>query len=322
MTDIYDITIIGGGPAGLFAAFYAHLRQAKVKIIDSLPQLGGQPAILYPEKAILDIPAYASLTGQELTDKLLEQLAPFDTTICLEESLLDIAYGDCLTLTTSKSQHQTKALILAMGAGAFKPRPLEIEGAEDFDNIHYHVSNLQQYKQKNIIVLGGGDSAVDWALAFDKLPTQTHLLHRREQFRALEHSVADLHQSGVTIHTPYLPKELIGQGTVATHLICQKVKSDETISLAFDHLFVNYGFKSSIGRLKEWGLELSRNRILVNRKQESSQPGVYAIGDCATYEGKVDLIATGLGEAPVAVNHALNFINPDEKVQPKHSTSL
>ena len=322
MTQLYDITIVGGGPVGLFTAFYAHLRQAKVKIIDSMPQLGGQPAILYPEKAILDIPAFPSLSGQELTDNLLSQLESFDTSICLNETVIGLENGENITLTTNKGQHLTKALIIAMGGGAFRPRPLELENADQFANIHYHVSNLQQYADQEIVVLGGGDSAVDWALAFEKIAKKTSLIHRREAFRALEHSVADLKASDVDILTPYIPSQVKGQGDIATELVVQKVKSDEQITVPFDHLFVNYGFKSSVGTLKEWGLDLKRHRIIVNQKQETSIPGVYAVGDCCFYDGKVDLIATGFGEAPTAVNNAMHFINPTERVQPKHSTSL
>ena len=322
MTDLYDITIIGGGPVGLFAAFYAHLRQARVKIIDSLPQLGGQPAILYPEKAILDIPAFPRLTGQELTTNLLAQLEPFETTVCLNETLLAIEAGDSIGLTTTKGQHLTKSLIIAMGGGAFKPRPLEIDGADQFDNVHYHVSNIQQYAGKDVVILGGGDSAVDWALTFESLAKTTSLVHRRENFRALEHSVAALERSSVSVHTPYIPKELTGEAGHTHQLTLAKAKTGEPLTLKLDHLFVHYGFKSSVGTLKDWGLALNRHRITVNSKQETSVPGIYAIGDCCHYEGKVDLIAAGFGEAPTAVNNAMNYINPHEKVQPQHSTNL
>ena len=169
MSELYDITIVGGGPVGLFAAFYAHLRQAKVKIIDSLPQLGGQPAILYPEKKILDVPGFTNLSGEELTQRLIEQLETFQTEICLNETVLDITKSDDgLTITTSQAQHQTKTIIIAMGGGAFKPRALELDDAESYSNLHYHVSNISQYAGKKVVVLGGGDSAVDWALAFEK----------------------------------------------------------------------------------------------------------------------------------------------------------
>ena len=322
MSEIYDITIIGGGPVGLFAAFYGNLRQVKVKLIDSLPQLGGQPAILYPEKNILDVPGFTNLTGEELSNRLIEQVQGFETPIYLNETVEDIQKeGEIFTITTSRQLHQSKAVIIAMGGGAFKPRPLDIDGAEDFDNVHYHVSNIQQYEGQQVTVLGGGDSAVDWALAFDKIAPTT-IIHRRDNFRALEHSVEELKQSSVTIKTPFVPSRLIGENGHATHLEITKVKSDETETIDLDHLFVNYGFKSSVGNLKNWGLELNRHKIIVNSKQESSQAGIYAIGDCCYYDGKIDLIATGLGEAPTAVNNAINYIDPEQKVQPKHSTSL
>ena len=145
MSELYDITIVGGGPVGLFAAFYAHLRQAKVQIIDSLPQLGGQPAILYPEKKILDVPGFPNLTGEELTNRLLEQVNSFDTPIFLNETVLDIINnGDHFSIETNKGSHLSKTVIIAMGGGAFTPRPLELDGVDTYQNIHYHVSNIQQ----------------------------------------------------------------------------------------------------------------------------------------------------------------------------------
>ena len=322
MSELYDITIVGGGPVGLFAVFYAHLRQAKVQIIDSLPQLGGQPAILYPEKKILDVPGFPNLTGEELTNRLLKQVNSFDTPIFLNETVLDIINnGDHFSIETNKGSHLSKTVIIAMGGGAFTPRPLELDGVDTYQNIHYHVSNIQQYAGKKVTILGGGDSAVDWALAFEKIAPTT-LVHRRDNFRALEHSVQALQESSVTSKTPFVPSQLLGDGQTLDKLEITKVKSDDTESIELDHLFVNYGFKSSVGNLKKWGLDLNRHKIIVNSKQESSQAGIYAIGDCCYYEGKIDLIATGLGEAPTAVNNAINYIYPEQKVQPKHSTSL
>ena len=208
-----------------------------------------------------------------------------------------------------------------MGGGAFKPRPLELDDAEAYSNLHYHVSNISQYAGQKVVVLGGGDSAVDWALAFEKI-AETSLVHRRDNFRALEHSVEELKASSVEIRTPFVPSRLVGENGKITHLEISQVKGDESQLLPLDHLFVNYGFKSSVGNLKNWGLELNRHKILVNSKQETSISGIYAAGDCCSYEGKIDLIATGLGEAPTAVNNAINHIYPDQKVQPKHSTSL
>lgn len=257
-----------------------------------------------------------------MTNRLIEQLNGFDTPIHLNETVLEIEkQEEGFVITTSKGSHLSKTVIIAMGGGAFKPRPLELEGVEDYENIHYHVSNIQQYAGKKVTILGGGDSAVDWALAFEKIAPTT-LVHRRDNFRALEHSVQALQESSVIIKTPFVPSQLLGDGKTLDKLEITKVKSDETETIDLDHLFVNYGFKSSVGNLKNWGLDLNRHKIIVNSKQESSQAGIYAIGDCCYYDGKIDLIATGLGEAPTAVNNAINYIDPEQKVQPKHSTSL
>lgn len=222
MSELYDITIIGGGPVGLFAAFYANLRQAKVQIIDSLPQLGGQPAILYPEKQILDVPGFPNLTGEELTNRLLEQLKGFDTPAHLNETVLDIEKeNDVFKITTTKGIHSSKAVIIAMGGGAFKPRPLELDGVDSYENIHYHVSNIQQYAGKKVTILGGGDSAVDWALAFEKIAPTT-LVHRRDNFRALEHSVQALQESSVSIKTPLYQVNFLEMEKLLTSLKSQK----------------------------------------------------------------------------------------------------
>lgn len=293
-----------------------------MEIIDSLPRLGGQPAILYPEKKILDVPGFTDLTGEELSLRLMEQLEKFKTDIFLNETVLDIDKIDNnFSVTTSKGTHNTKAIVIAMGGGAFEPRKLELEGVEKSNNLHYHISNINQYVGQKNVVLGGGDSAVDWALAFDKI-SDTTLVHRRDNFRALEHSVESLKSSTVNVRTPYIPVRVITEENEIAHLEIKEVKGEKIELLSVDNLFVNYGFKSSVGNLKKWGLDLNRHKIVVNSRQETNLSGIYAVGDCCYYEGKIDLIATGLGEAPVAVNNAINFIYPDQKIQPKHSTSL
>ncbi|MBS4761816.1 NAD(P)/FAD-dependent oxidoreductase [Carnobacteriaceae bacterium zg-ZUI252] len=323
MVELYDITIIGAGPSGLFAAFYAHLRQAKVKLIDTLHQVGGQPGMLYPEKNILDIPAFANITGAQLVDQLSEQLNRFETTICLNETVEMIEQqNNYFVLQTNKTQHFSKTVIIALGAGAFKPRTLNLPGMDTYRNIHYYVSNLQQYANQNIVILGGGDSAVDWSLAFHDIGANTTIVHRRETFRALEHSVEQLNDAAITQYKPYVPVALHGTGDVLERITLEHVKTKETMDIPVDHLFVNYGFSSSVGNLKSWGLDLNRSLINVDMTQQTSIPGIYAIGDCCVHDGKVELIATGFGEAPIAVNHAMHFINPNERIQPMHSTSL
>ncbi|MGT2894920.1 NAD(P)/FAD-dependent oxidoreductase [Streptococcus entericus] len=325
--EIVDIAIIGGGPVGLFTAFYAGLRGATVKVIESLSELGGQPAILYPEKTIYDIPAYPEISGGDLTAKLLQQLERFTdrVTYCLKEEVLSFdKTGDHFTLTTSKGQHEAKSIIIACGNGAFSPRPLGLEGEERYadTNLFYNVRQLDQFAGQDVVICGGGDSAVDWALALETIAKSVTLIHRREAFRAHEHSVELLQQSSVRLMTPYVPLTLTGDNERVRQLTIQKVKSDETVDIPLDSLIVSFGFATSNKNLKQWGLDSKRSSLLVSPLLETSQEGIYAVGDAASYPGKVDLIATGFGEAPLAVSQALNYIYPDRDNRAVHSTSL
>ncbi|KGR72537.1 NAD(P)/FAD-dependent oxidoreductase [Streptococcus phocae subsp. salmonis] len=324
---VYDITIIGGGPVGLFAAFYAGLRGMSVNIIESLSELGGQPAILYPEKMIYDIPAYPAITGAELTRQLLQQLQRFDdrVTICLKEEVKTFEKtGTYFTIETNKASHQSKAVIVACGNGAFAPRTLGLDGEADFadNNLFYNVHQLEQFAGQNVVICGGGDSAVDWALALDGLAKSVTIVHRRDAFRAHEHSVELLKASQARVLTPYVPLALEGENGLAKKLSIQKVKSDEVVELELDSLIVSFGFSTSNKNLKNWNLDYKRSSIEVSHLFQTSQEGVFAIGDAADYDGKVDLIATGFGEAPIAVNQAINYIYPDRDNRAVHSTSL
>lgn len=323
----YDITIIGGGPVGLFTAFYAGLRGMRVKIIESLSELGGQPAILYPEKMIYDIPAYPALTGAELTENLLKQLSRFEdrTTVCLKEEVLSFEKVEGgFSITTNKAEHFSKAIIIACGNGAFAPRTLGLEGEEDFadHNLFYNVHQLEQFVGQKVVICGGGDSAVDWALALENIAESVTVVHRRDAFRAHEHSVELLKASTVNLLTPYVPKALKGIGNLAEKLVIQKVKEEETMELDVDSIIVSFGFSTSNKNLKNWNLDYKRSSINVTPLFQTSQEGIFAIGDAAAYDGKVDLIATGFGDAPTAVNQAINYIYPDRDNRVVHSTSL
>lgn len=323
--EIYDITIIGAGPVGMFAAFYAGMRQAKTKIIDSLPQLGGQLSTLYPEKYIYDIPGYPAIKASELVGNLEKQLTTFNHTFQLNEEVLSITKDeDIIEITTTKGIHYSKAVILTLGNGSFQPRKLNLPDAATYENhgIDYFVNDLMKYAGKKVAIAGGGDSAIDWALMLEPIASEVYLIHRRPEFRGHEHSVNLLKSSSVNLLTPYLIESLSGENGELTDIRLQMVKSDETIDLMVDSLIVNYGFTSNLGHLATWGLESSRNAIAVNSDMSTSVPGIYAAGDICSYDGKVKLIATGFGEAPTAVNNALHFINPKERAQPGHSTSL
>ena len=321
--EVYDITIIGAGPAGMFAGFYAGMRNAKTKIIDSLPQLGGQLSTLYPEKNIYDIPGYVQIKANDLVQVLEKKLQTFPHTYCLGEEVIHIEkQEDLIVITTNKETHYTKAAILALGNGSFQPRKLNVPGAENFENrgLDYYVNDLMKYAGKKVALAGGGDSAIDWALMLEPIAAEVHLIHRRDKFRALEHSVEKLYQSSVNIMTPYVISEVTGKDFV-DGITLQQVQTKEKIELAVDHLLVNYGFTSNLN-VKEWNLAGTRQTITVNSDMSTSIAGIYACGDIAGYDGKIKLIATGFGEAPTAVNNALHFIDPKNRTQPAHSTSL
>lgn len=324
--EIYDITIIGGGPVGMFTAFYAGLRQAKVKIIEALPQLGGQPGMLYAEKNIYDIAAIPEVTGEQLVKDLHEQMSRFNTTTVYEEEAFELEKNEdgIFEIQTTKCLHYSKAVIISSGNGAFRPRKLEIDHAEMYEdaNLHYFVNNIESFRDKTVAICGGGDSAVDWALTLEPIAKKVILVHRRPQFRAQEHSLHLLSLSSVEVMTPFVPIRINGDGATLDTVVMQEVRKERTVEIEVDDFLINYGFSSSIGGLKKWGYQVKGNAIVVNSKMETSIPGVYAVGDICTYEGKVKLIASGFGEAPTAVNNAMAFINPDVRVQPMHSTSL
>ncbi|MEK4023159.1 NAD(P)/FAD-dependent oxidoreductase [Sporosarcina sp. FSL W7-1283] len=323
--EISDITIIGGGPVGLFTAFYAGLRQTSVKIIESLPQLGGQLAALYPEKYIYDIAGFPKVRAQELVDNLIEQMNQFETTVCLGETVMQVEKeaDGVFKLTTNKEIHYSRTIIITAGNGAFQARKMEIESEEKFQekNIHYFVQNMNQFEGKKVALFGGGDSAVDWALMLEPIAEKASIIHRRDKFRAHEHSVELLKQSKVERLTPYVPVELLGEEKIEKVLL-KHSKTEELLELEVDDVLVNYGFVSSLGPIKDWSLEIEKNSVVVNSKMETNIEGIYAVGDICTYEGKVKLIASGFGEAPVAVSSAKVFIDPTAKMQPLHSTSV
>lgn len=320
-----DFIIVGGGPAGMFAAFYGGMRQASVKIIESMPQLGGQLAALYPEKYIYDVAGFPKVTAQQLVNQLKQQMDHFNPEICLEEKVLEVAKLEerLFEVRTDKGVHQAKAVIITGGVGAFEPRRLELPEAAAFEksNLHYFVSDLMQFKDKHVLISGGGDSAVDWALMLEPLAASVTLIHRRDKFRAHEHSIERLHNSKCNVLTPYEITALHGEGEIRSVTIAD-TKSGEEQQLAVDAVIVNFGFVSSLGPIGEWGLNIEGGSIVVDSRMETNIPGIFAAGDITTYPGKLKLIAVGFGEAPTAINNAKVYIDPKARLSPGHSSNM
>lgn len=321
---VYDITIIGTGPVGLFTAFYAGMRNASVHMIDSMPEVGGQLAALYPDKYIYDVAGFPNIKAKDLVDQLYEQAKTFSPALSLSESVDDVIQLEDGTfrIETSAATHHSRSVIITAGAGAFQPRKLKVENAAEFedDNLHYFVKKLDQFKNRRVLICGGGDSAVDWSLTLESIAEEVTLIHRRDNFRAHEHSLSLLKQSSINLKTPYEVSKLIGNDKIEQVLL-QEIKGDNVQLLDVDDVIVNFGFVTSLGPLRNWGMDTSKNAIYVNQQMETTIPGIFAAGDVCAYEGKPKLIATGFGESTIAVNHAKAMIDPKAKLN-VHSTQL
>ncbi|MEV2529761.1 NAD(P)/FAD-dependent oxidoreductase [Paenibacillus larvae] len=323
--EIVDILVIGGGPAGMFASFYGGIRQASVKLIESMPQLGGQLAALYPEKYIYDVAGFPKVTAQGLVDNLSIQMQRFPIDIRLEEKVLQVIKREerLFEIVTDKTTHFSRAVIITGGVGAFEPRRLDLEEAPQFEkqNLHYFVNDLSQFAGQKVLISGGGDSAVDWALMLEPIAEEVTLIHRRDKFRAHEHSVENLINSKVNVLTPKEITKLHGSHTIEKVTISD-CKTKESIDIDVDAVIVNFGFVSSLGPIAEWGLNIENGSIVVDSRMETSVPGIFAAGDITTYPGKLKLIAVGFGEAPTAINNAKVYIDPNARLSPGHSSNM
>ncbi|MCK8624944.1 NAD(P)/FAD-dependent oxidoreductase [Apilactobacillus xinyiensis] len=325
--NIYDITIIGGGPVGMFAGFYSGLRNAKVQIIESLDELGGQVNALYPEKTILDVAGFAGLTGRELVNNLKAQLLTMQPDISLNTTVKNVKkVDDFFAIETDKGTTQSRAIIIATGNGSFKPRKLLADNADKYENnqIQYFIKNLDDFKDKQVLVAGGGDSAIDQALMLEKVAKKVYLLHRRNEFRGLERMVSRLKTSSVELVTPYLIKEVQPADGNQITLVAKKMRTDDEFkTITVDKMLVNYGFVADSKAMKNWDINLqtSHRLLKVDSKMQTNIPNVYAVGDQANYDGKQTIIATGFGEVPLAVNGIMQNLYPNSNA-PIHSTQL
>lgn len=323
-----DITIIGGGPTGLFAAFYAGMRGISARIIDSMPELGGQLAALYPEKYIYDVGGFPRILARDMAANLIEQGLQFGADVRLEEQVQTLERTESgMILTTDRARYPTKAVLIAGGKGAFSPRKLECPGYEGMlgKGIAHHVKDPALYEGKRVLVIGGGDSAVDWVLNLKDKTSRLILIHRREGFRAHAHSMrlmkeaVEAGEMELLLHKEM--REIHGDECVQAVTIFDNRTNEET-TFEVDAVLALIGFKPDLGPLASWGLQLHRNSIVVDNRLQTNLPGVYAAGDIAHYEGKLELIATGFSEAAMAVNHAVHDIDPKARYNPGHSTNL
>ena len=324
------MTIIGGGPTGLYAAFYAGLRGVSCRIVDALPELGGQLMALYPEKYIYDVGGLPKILAKDLAKNMIAQGLQFDPEVVLGAEVRSLDREDgLLRLGTRRGDFLSRTVIITGGKGALTPRVLECSGWDEFyqplGGAHTHVRRPEDFRGKRVLIVGGGDSAADWAVGLRGIATEITVIHRRHDFRAHKATVLEMRAAAqrgeLQILTPYEVRELHGNGCLGAATIYDNTTQEER-RLEVDAVIALLGFKPDLGPIGTWGLEQERGSIKVSPLMETNVEGVYAAGDITHYRGKLELIATGYGEAAIAVNNAVHYLNPKARVNPGHSTNL
>ena len=332
MQDTKDITIIGAGPTGLFAAFYAGMRGSSHRLIDNLDQVGGQLTALYPEKYIFDVAGFPKILAKDLVKALAEQGLQWKPSVHLGEKVIGLKRGEdngkaVFTIVTDKGEYPGRTVLIAGGIGAFTPRKLPLKDADRWNDkgLHDRVLNPRIFADKRILIVGGGDSAFDWAVNLQGVAKSIVMIHRRDGFRAHQATVDQVQALATAgkmeLRTFWELKAIDGAERIERVTIFNnKTKEEET--LAMDCVIPQLGFVSSLGAIGEWGLDIEKGDIKVTQTMETNIPGIYAAGDITTYPGKLKLIATGFGEACIAVNQIAHFLNPSAKVMPGHSSNM
>jgi thioredoxin reductase (NADPH) len=315
--------VVGAGPVGLYAAYYAGFRGMSVAVVDSLPEPGGQVAALYPEKLIHDVAGLPAVRGRDLVKSLLRQANSYAPHWVLGQSadaLERLDDGRLALRTTAGNQITTRSVVLAAGIGTFRPRPLPVGLEYVGSGVDYFVTEPDTYAGHDVLVVGGGDSAVDWALALEPIAGSVTLIHRRARFTAHEASVAQLRRSSTAIRTPYVVHALSGDHRVG-RAILRDTGTGELHEVDCTRVVAALGFTADLGPLTRWGLRIVDRRIVVDSTMSTGVPGVYAAGDVTEYPGKVRLISVGFGEAALAINNAAVAGDPTAQLFPGHSTA-
>jgi thioredoxin reductase len=321
--EIEDITIIGAGPAGLFTVFSAGIQEAKCRVIDSMPQVGGQLTALYPEKIIYDVPGFPTVTAKDLVDRLHEQALQFKPQIHLNETVTGVDRLKHRVLevrTDSGKTYYSRSVIIAAGIGAFTPRVPDEEAFATYgedQGVYTAVRDKSKFKGRDIVILGGGDSAVDWVLGLAEEANSLAVVHRRNEFRAQGHSVAKMktlaEEGKVQVMTPYTYKQIHTDANGHVCAVTVENKQGEDMEIKCDRLLCLLGFKNDLGPIVEWDLRFEDNSIKVDPDMQTNIPGVFAVGDIAYYPQKIKLILTGFADASIAVQNAIPYIRPGKK---------
>lgn len=315
-----DLAIIGAGPTGLFAAYYAGFRGMRVAVVDSLPELGGQITAMYPEKQILDVAGFPSVKGRDLVEGLVEQANTAEPEYLLDRTASSLSHGDDdVTVTLDDGTEViAKALLITAGIGKFSPRPLPAGDGWQGRGMEFFVPSFAPYVGKDVVIVGGGDSAFDWAIHLEPVARSIALVHRRDAFRAHERTVQSVRDSSVEIITKAQVTGLFGEPTVAEVEI--SVDGEEPVRRPAQAVVAALGFIADLGPLQQWGIDVEKRHVLVNPSMRTNLARVFAAGDITEYPGKVRLIAVGFGEAATAVNNAAVVIDPSAHVFPGHSS--
>ncbi|MEP7345622.1 MAG: NAD(P)/FAD-dependent oxidoreductase [Gemmatimonadaceae bacterium] len=326
---IVDVTVLGGGPTGIFALFYAGMRGVSAQIVDALPELGGQLTALYPEKFIFDVAGYPKVLAKDLVQALAEQSRQFGAPSHLGQHVVGLTEEDGhFALVTATARFPTRAIVIAAGIGAFSPRRLPQGCADPWygRGIFDMVSDPAAYVGQRVVIVGGGDSAFDWAHQLQGRAARVTLVHRSDRFRAHGATVSAVQRSvergESDLFTFHELHDVLSTDGRMSGLILRDVKNKTTHEIGADVVLPMLGYVSDLGDIANWGLTLEKEEIVVNSQMETGRPGVYAAGDVTTYPGKLKLIATGFGEAATAVNQAVHWIYPQKKVAPGHSSNM
>ena len=325
-----DVVIVGAGPCGLFQVFELGLLGLKAHVVDSIRQPGGQCTELYPDKPIYDIPGIPVCSGEELTEALLKQIEPFDCGLHLNEEVTIVRKNDDDSFyveTNAGTEFQAKAVVIAGGVGSFQPRQLRIPGIDDLQamNLHYRVQKPSQFAGKKLIILGGGDSALDWVLELIDIAGHITLVHRRDEYRAVDASVDKMRRLAADGKMDVIESakaSAIDKKDGSIRSITIQPKDEEPIDVPVDDVLVFFGLAPKLGPIAEWGLDINRKTINVDvEKFETSVPGIYAIGDINYYPGKKKLILCGFHEAALAAFAIKQRVEPDKKVRLQYTTT-